>query len=85
MISGEDLPAAKRLAPAIGMAERPLGPAHWNHVSPRDFYRAVLEDIPHPVRDSSGSAQICCSLTAIRFADALRWPRWISMHTPIFS
>ena len=33
-ITGEDLPAAKRLAPAIGFAERPLGPARWNHVSP---------------------------------------------------
>src|SRR5258708_31125142 len=49
-ITGENLPAAKRLAPAIGFAERPLGPARWNHVSPRDFYRAVLEDTPYPVR-----------------------------------
>ena len=32
-ITGEDLPAAKRLAPAIGFAERPLGPARWNHVA----------------------------------------------------
>ena len=31
-ITGEDLPAAKRLAPAIGFAERPLGPARWNYV-----------------------------------------------------
>ena len=53
-ISGEDLPAAKRLAPAIGTAERPLGPARWKHISPRDFYRAVLEDIPHPVRGLIG-------------------------------
>src|SRR5438477_9429296 len=29
-ITGEDLPTAKRLAPAIGVAERPLGPARWN-------------------------------------------------------
>src|SRR6202040_2211053 len=53
-ITGEDLPAAKRLAPAIGFAERPLGPARWNHVSPRDFYRAVLEDTPYPVRGLIG-------------------------------
>ena len=84
-ISGEDLPAAKRLAPAIGVAERPLGPARWKHISPRDFYRAVLEGIPYPVRGLIGFGEICCSLTAIRFADALRWPRWISTHTPIFS
>src|SRR5436309_2553634 len=53
-ITGENLPAAKRLAPAIGFAERPLGPARWNHVSPRDFYRAVLEATPYPVRGLIG-------------------------------
>ena len=53
-ITGEDLPAAKRLAPAIGVAERPLGPARWNHVSTLDFYRAVLEGIPYPVRGLIG-------------------------------
>ena len=49
-ITGEELPAAKRLAPAIGYAERPLGPARWNSVSTQDFYRAVLEGVPYPVR-----------------------------------
>jgi anaerobic selenocysteine-containing dehydrogenase len=53
-ITGEDLAAAKRLAPAIGVAERPLGPARWNHVSTLDFYRAVLEGIPYPVRGLIG-------------------------------
>src|SRR5262249_45659311 len=52
--SGEDLPAAKQLAPAIGVAERPLGPARWNNVSPHDFYRAVLEDRPYPMRGLIG-------------------------------
>ena len=32
-ITGEDLPGAKQMAPAIGVAERPLGPARWNSVS----------------------------------------------------
>ena len=53
-ITGEDLCAAKPLAPAIGVAERPLGPAHWNHVSAHDFYRAVLEGTPYPVRGLIG-------------------------------
>jgi anaerobic selenocysteine-containing dehydrogenase len=53
-ITGENLPAAKRLAPAIGFAERPLGPARWNHVSAHDFYRAALEDTPYPVRGIIG-------------------------------
>jgi anaerobic selenocysteine-containing dehydrogenase len=53
-IAGENLPAAKQLAPPIGFAERPLGPARWTHVSPRDFYRAVLEGSPYPVRGLIG-------------------------------
>src|SRR6185295_17503590 len=53
-ITGEDLIAAKPLAPAIGFAERPLGPARWNSVSTLDFYRAVLEGSPYPVRGLIG-------------------------------
>jgi anaerobic selenocysteine-containing dehydrogenase len=53
-VSGEDLPAARRLAPAIGFAERPLGVARWNYVSTSDFYRAVLEGVPYPARGLIG-------------------------------
>jgi anaerobic selenocysteine-containing dehydrogenase len=53
-ISGADLPAAKRLAPALGVEQRPLGPARWNNVITRDFYRAVLEETPYPVRGLLG-------------------------------
>ncbi|MGY3507013.1 molybdopterin-containing oxidoreductase family protein [Bradyrhizobium sp. USDA 4471] len=53
-MTGEDLPAAKRLAPAIGFVERPLGPARWNNVSARDFCSAVLEGTPYPVRGLVG-------------------------------
>jgi len=53
-ITGENLPAAKRLAPTIGVAERPLGPARWNSVSAQDFYRAVLEGTPYPVHGLIG-------------------------------
>jgi anaerobic selenocysteine-containing dehydrogenase len=53
-VTGEDLPAAKRMPPAIGVAERPLGPARWNGVSTPDFYRAVLEGIPYPMRGLVG-------------------------------
>jgi anaerobic selenocysteine-containing dehydrogenase len=53
-ITGEELPAAERLAPAIGVIERPLGPARWNSVSTHDFYCAVLEGIPYPVRGLIG-------------------------------
>jgi anaerobic selenocysteine-containing dehydrogenase len=53
-ISGEELTATRRLAPAIGCAERPLGPARWNNASTQDFYRAVLEGAPYPVRTLIG-------------------------------
>ena len=53
-VTGEELCAGRKLAPAIGAAERPLGPAHWNHVSSHDFYRAVLEGTPYPVRGLIG-------------------------------
>src|SRR5262245_44681654 len=53
-ITGEELLAAKNLAPAVGFAERPLGPARWNAVSTHDFYRAVLDGSPYPVRGLIG-------------------------------
>jgi anaerobic selenocysteine-containing dehydrogenase len=53
-ITGEELPAARRMAPALGLAERPLGPARWKHVTTRDLYRAILEGTPHPVRGLIG-------------------------------
>jgi len=53
-ITGEDLPAAKKLAPAVGRAERPLGPARWNNITSRDLYRAILEQKPYPVRGLLG-------------------------------
>ena len=48
-ITGEELPAAQHMAPTLGLAERPLGPARWNHVTTRDLYRAILEGKPQPV------------------------------------
>lgn len=53
-IIGEDLPAARQLAPALGAAERPLGPARWNHITARELYRAILEGTPYPVRGLIG-------------------------------
>ncbi len=54
LITGEDLPAAQRMAPALGAAERPLGPARWNNVTAGDLYRAILESTPYPVRGLIG-------------------------------
>jgi len=49
-IVGQELPSARQMPPAVGLAERPLGPARWGYVSTRDLYRAILEARPYPVR-----------------------------------
>ena len=48
-VSGEDLPAARSMAVALGRAERPLGPALWNHVTSRELYEAILHHRPYRV------------------------------------
>jgi anaerobic selenocysteine-containing dehydrogenase len=42
------------MAPTLGLAERPLGPARWGWVSMPDLYRAILEETPYPVRAMIG-------------------------------
>ncbi|MGE0224904.1 MAG: molybdopterin-dependent oxidoreductase [Acetobacteraceae bacterium] len=49
-LTGEDLPTARSLPPAIGLTERPLGPARWNNVSTHDFYTSVLDGTPYRPR-----------------------------------
>ena len=53
-VTGEDLPAAKRMAPALGLAERPLGPARSGNVTTRELSQAILEGKPYPVRGLLG-------------------------------
>jgi anaerobic selenocysteine-containing dehydrogenase len=53
-VTGEELPAAKNLAPTLGLAERPLGPARSGNVTTRELYRAVLEGEPYPIRGLLG-------------------------------
>ena len=53
-ITGEELPAARGMAPAVGRVERPLGPARWGFVGTPDLYRAILEGAPYPVRTLFG-------------------------------
>jgi anaerobic selenocysteine-containing dehydrogenase len=49
-IAGQELPSARHMAPPVGLAERPLGPARWGFLTTRDLYRAILEGTPYPVR-----------------------------------
>ena len=67
-VSGEDLPAARHMAPAIGVETRPLGPAKWNNVSTHDFYRAVLEGEPYKMRGLVGFG----SNLLLAFSDPVR-------------
>ncbi|MFO1159841.1 MAG: molybdopterin-dependent oxidoreductase [Reyranellaceae bacterium] len=53
-VGGEDLPSAKKIAPVLGSAERPIGVAQTNSVSTQEFFRAVLEGEPYPVRGLVG-------------------------------
>ncbi len=85
VITGEDLPAARRLAPAIGVERRPLGPAKWNNVSSHDFYRAVLEGEPYPMRGLVGFG----SNLLLAFSDPLRGRRALAaldfyVHADLF-
>jgi anaerobic selenocysteine-containing dehydrogenase len=49
-VSGMELLSPERRARTLGMGERPLGPARWQHVTTDEVYRAVLEQRPYPVR-----------------------------------
>ena len=49
-VDGQELPSARQMAPAVGLAERPLGPARWSFIGTPDLYRAILEGKPYPVR-----------------------------------
>ena len=53
-ITGEDLPAVRGIAAAVGLEKRPLGPARWGWVGTPDLYRAILDGAPYPVRTVLG-------------------------------
>lgn len=40
---------APSLAPALGLAERPLGPSRWSYVSTEELYRGILEREPYRI------------------------------------
>ena len=70
-VSGEGFPAPS--APTLGVDERPLGPPRSGWCTSRDFYRAVLEHEPYPVRGlvSFGSNLLVSHAAAARGAEAL--------------
>ena len=71
-VSGAELPAPA--APTLGIRERPLGPPRSGWCTSRDFYRAVLEHEPYPVRGlvAFGANLLVSHAAAARGAEALR-------------
>ena len=54
-VAGEDIRSADQLAPALGRADRPLGPSRWGGgVTTDEVYRAILEQQPYAVRGLVG-------------------------------
>jgi anaerobic selenocysteine-containing dehydrogenase len=53
-VAGEDLLSPEQRARTLGRADRPLGPARWQHVTSDDVYRGILDRRPYPVRGLVG-------------------------------
>jgi hypothetical protein len=53
-IGGDVHPATDRHPSALGMKERPLGPASWNMITSGELYRAVLQRQPYAARGLVG-------------------------------
>ncbi len=72
-VSGAGFPAPEA-APTLGIDERPLGPPRSGWCTSRDFYRAVLEHRPYPVRGlvAFGANLLVSHAAAARGAEALR-------------
>ena len=49
-IYGDEFLSSEQRAKTLGLAERPLGVARYDHVTSADIYRAILESKPYPVR-----------------------------------
>lgn len=53
-VMGNELMSADQSARALGLKERPLGPARWKFVTTDDMYRAIMEQQPYSVRGLVG-------------------------------
>lgn len=72
-VSGDDLPAARRMKPTVGLADRPLGVGRLGQVTARDLYTAILEGKPYPLRAriSFGANTLIAHNDAIRGREAM--------------
>lgn len=53
-VDGEELLPAGQRARTLGLEERPLGPARWQHVTSDEIYRGILDRRPYAVRGLVG-------------------------------
>jgi anaerobic selenocysteine-containing dehydrogenase len=53
-VAGDELLSPKQRTLALGLPERPLGPARWENVTTDEVYRAILEHQPYAVRGLVG-------------------------------
>jgi anaerobic selenocysteine-containing dehydrogenase len=71
-VAADGLPA-RSIAPAIGVEQRPLGPARWNFITSAAMYTAILEGVPYPLRGllSFGSNLLVAHANGRRGREAL--------------
>jgi len=83
-VSGQDLLSDGQRAKALGLKERPIGPALSGWVTARDVYRAVLDHDPYPVKCCFYLAEISSHRNQIQTGRLQRSSNWFSMFTQIY-
>lgn len=72
-IQGDEFLSAEQRSKTLGLAERPLGPARYDHVTSADIYKAILDHEPYAVRGlvSFGSNMLVAHADGERGREAL--------------
>jgi len=73
-VMGFELQPAGQLAPALGLHERPLGPARWGFVTSEEVSRGILEQQPYGVHGlvGFGANLLLAHADALRGREALK-------------
>ncbi|MGW7534051.1 molybdopterin-containing oxidoreductase family protein [Amycolatopsis sp. NPDC054798] len=84
-VDGRELLPPEQRAKAIGIQERPLGPARFEFITGEDFYRAALDDVPYRARAlvNFGGNLVMAHGDSARGRDALRALDFF-VHTDLF-
>ncbi len=73
-VQGDEFLSDAQRQKTLGRAERPLGPARYDHIASADIYRAILDQQPYAIRGlvSFGSNLLVAHADGERGRDALR-------------